>query len=197
MHVRRLSTAVLCAVTLISLPASPVSAASGSAYLGVPKVTQAQSQWCWAAVSKSILSYLFGISTSQCSFANKVKNRSDCCSYPSSSNCNQPDNLWNVRSTLLQDFSPSILSDYGSTLAWADVQEELGTRGRPFYVRIGWAGGSSGHMYLVRGYQWYDSGDKSIGVMDPGDGAYKWYSWPYFINNSTFTWTDTLWKVHR
>jgi hypothetical protein len=188
---------MICAVALVATPPQSVSAASGEKYLAVPKFIQQQDQWCWNAATNSVIKYLFNITETQCNMANKMFNEGTCCQQPASTACNKPSNLWAIHFMLSTDYWPWIGSDVGGRLAWADVKEEVGTRGRPWLARIGWNGTSIGHMFVVRAYTWHDSGDKNIGVMDPWVGTYKWYSWPYFLDNSVFTWTDTLWKIHR
>src|SRR5262249_49866891 len=52
---------------------------------------QEQTQWCWSATATSVSQYYNAASTwTQCSLVNAELGRTDCCSAPSSNDCNQP-----------------------------------------------------------------------------------------------------------
>jgi hypothetical protein len=189
------AAALLLAASTSHFNVDAASAASGGRSLSVPLVKQSQSQWCWAGTTQSIVKYLFGFTYAQCTQANHRWGRTDCCTNPSSSNCNKPTSLSSVHDYLRD--KQAIYTDQAWPLSWSDMTAEIGTRGRPFWIRWGWDGTSSGHIVVARGYYWHDSGTDQISTMDPSDATYKWYSWAWFNNNSTMTWTNTLWKARR
>src|SRR5580658_3141266 len=100
--------------------------------------TQLESEWCWAAVSTSVALYYTPTSTvTQCAVVNQQLGRSDCCSNPSSSNCNQPGYL----DQALQ-FVGNFASGTGP-VRFDGVVLLLDCRTPPC-IRIGWSGGG-GH----------------------------------------------------
>jgi len=198
--VRRVAAAVaafLLAASMSQVTALPANAASGGVSLSVPLVHQTQNQWCWAASTQSVVKYLFGITYTQCQQANDRFNRSDCCQYPSSGNCNKPSALADVGNYLHAKKAIDSTHEWWS-LSWSQTTGEIGTQRRPFLIRVGWSSGG-GHIFVGRGYYWHDGGTDQFSVMDPwpNPATYVWYSWSYFKNNSTFTWTNTLWKIHQ
>lgn len=179
-----------------AIAANPAQSASGGVSLNVPLYQQRMSNWCWAATTESIVMYLFGMTYLQCTQAKDKTGRGDCCNLPYPSACNQTASLANV-STYLNN-KKAVYTDQAWALSWSDTTAEIGSRGRPFWIRWGWGGSwTSGHIVVARGYYWHDSGTSQISTMDPGDAQYKWYSWSWFTNNSTFTWTNSLWKARR
>src|SRR5262249_57800263 len=59
---------------------------------------QEQTQWCWSATATSVALYYNSLSTwTQCSLVNAELGRTDCCSAPSSNDCNQP---WTLNTAL-------------------------------------------------------------------------------------------------
>lgn len=194
--IRRIAAAVAVLLLAASMSLTgPTVAASGGVSLSVPSIKQSQSQWCWAASTQSAVKYLFGITYTQCQQANARFNRSDCCTYPSSSNCNKPSALADVGNYLHAEKAIDSTHEWWA-LSWSQTTGEIGTQHRPFLIRIGWSGGG-GHIIVGRGYSWHDGGTDQFSTMDPGSATYKWYSWSYFKNNSSFTWTNTLWKIHQ
>ncbi|MEI7743624.1 MAG: papain-like cysteine protease family protein [Chloroflexota bacterium] len=183
-------------VSMSNLGAPSVYAATINVALNAPITGQQQSQWCWAASTKSAVQYIFGISYSQCQQANDRFNRSDCCTNPSSTNCNQSSPLADVGNYLASKKGINSTHEW-SSLSWSQAKSELGTARRPFLVRYGWDGGFDGHIVVARGYVDYDTAADSIGVMDPNGGSYPWYTWSYLKDNSTWTWTNTLWKLNK
>ena len=94
---------------------------------------QQQTQWCWSATATSVAHYYNGASTwTQCSLVNAELGRTDCCTAPSSANCNQP---WTLNTVLTR--VGHLASFTGGSTSFADVRNEI-DNGRPLGVRIGW-----------------------------------------------------------
>jgi hypothetical protein len=141
--------------------------------------------------------YLFNFNYAQCTQANHRFNRSDCCTNPGSNNCDRTSAIADVGNYLASKQGINSTHVWGK-LSWASMTAEIGTRGKPFLIRVGWGGSlTNGHVFVGRAYSWHDAGTDQFSVMDPSDATYKWYSWAYFNNNSTFTWSNTLWKLNR
>lgn len=188
--------AILLTLTMSSLGAPPARAATTVA-LNVPITGQQQSQWCWAASTSAAVKYIFAIDYSQCQQANDRFNRGDCCSNPGSSNCNKPSALADVGNYLASKKGINSTHEWWS-LSWSQAKSELGTARRPFLVRYGYDGTLNGHIVVARGYVDYGTSADSIGVMNPlSGGSYPWYTWSYFKDNATWTWTNTLWKLNQ
>lgn len=82
----RLLTAAMLALALFGTGAATANAAYS--YLNATRFQQEQSQWCWAAVAKTIISFERGGNPSQCTVVNWGKGSSSC--------ANQPGTLGNV-----------------------------------------------------------------------------------------------------
>lgn len=107
---------------------------------------QQQSNWCWAATTISILRFYESSSTmTQCQLVNKHFGRSDCCSSPSSSNCNQGSNTGDALKLV-----GHLREDRAGALAFKDVQTEIAGV-RPIVVKIVWSGGGA-HAIAIDGY---------------------------------------------
>ena len=130
---------------------------------------QEQTQWCWSATATSIAHYYNASSQwTQCSLVNSELGRSDCCSNPSSSDCNTP---WTLNTVLTRVGHLAAFS--GSSTSFADVCTEI-DNGRPLGVRIGWSGGG-GHFNVLACYSFNPLlRPRSVQVEDPWYGTSVW-----------------------
>ena len=130
---------------------------------------QEQTQWCWSATATSVARYYNAASTwTQCSLVNAELGRSDCCTNPSSSSCNQP---WTLNTVLTR--VGHLASFTGTTTTFTDLRTEL-DNGRPLGVRIGWSGGG-GHFNVVSCYTWHLlRRGRTIQIEDPWYGTSVW-----------------------
>lgn len=130
---------------------------------------QEQTQWCWSATATSVAHYYNGASTwTQCSLVNAELGRSDCCSAPSSDDCNQP---WTLNTVLTR--VGHLASFAGGSTSFANVRTEI-DNGRPLGVRIGWSGGG-GHFNVLACYTWHRlRALQSVQVEDPWYGPSVW-----------------------
>ena len=143
---------------------------------------QLESEWCWAAVSTSVNHFYNSASAiTQCQVVNHQFGRSDCCSNPASSNCNQPSTL----DTALQ-YVGNFASDKGQG-TYQDLFGALNS-GTPPCIRIGWSGGG-GHFIGVNGCQPSDF----IAVTDPiyGDSIVTYETLTTGKYEGSGNWTDT------
>ena len=143
---------------------------------------QTQSEWCWAAVSTSINHFYDSSSTvTQCQVVNHQLGRSDCCTDPSSSNCNQPGYL---------DQALQYLNNFASEKGQGTDQDVVTAldAGTPPCIRIGWAGGG-GHFIGVNGCEPTDL----ICVSDPiwGDSTITYDTLTSGQYEGSGTWTNT------
>ncbi len=171
-----------------------IQATAFSQILVVGEVEQAQTEWCWAGVSKCIVDY-YGDTTEQCEIADYTRSTAtwhnfgidDCCNDPT-----QGCNYWNyaygssgsIRDILL--FFSGV-SNYGTAnpLTKVKIADEL-TQGRPFVIRWGW---SSGGGHFVVGY---GKSTNTIYYMNPwyGEGK-KFADYDWVVNDGSHEWTHT------
>jgi hypothetical protein len=163
--------------------------------LGVKKITQEQTEWCWAATSACILDY-YNKPVEQCKIAEFARKNSekinfgtsDCCIKPFDS-CNQSNYNWGDPGSI-----EAILDNFGGiksigqgSLDRANIAFEL-TNNRPFIMRWQWPGPEQlGHFLVGHGFR----GD-TVFYMDPAlnqgfkFGLYNWVS-----NSSDHVWNGT------
>lgn len=142
---------------------------------------QEQTNWCWAATAVSVSAF-FNPATpwTQCKLVNAEFNRTDCCTYGSSSNCNKP---WYLDRALIRTGN-YVSGPTPGAGTMTDVKNEI-SNNRPLCVRIGWSGGG-GHAVALDGYSeslgmvavddpWYGSSDVSLSVFQTSyQGAGSW-----------------------
>ncbi len=144
---------------------------------------QQQSQWCWAATTVSITRFYEQQSTlTQCQLVNLHFGRSDCCSQPSSSNCNRPSNTGEALNRV-----GHLREDRAGVLTFQQIQDEVNLA-RPIAIRIAWSGGGA-HAIALDGYATSGTTQWVYGD-DPGSGnsfvaTYNSFKTAY---NGTGTW---------
>jgi hypothetical protein len=152
--------------------------------LTVSLFPQEQSNWCWAATGKMIMSYL-GKPVAQCDEANYRFGRNDCCTYPSSSACNLggwPD---------FSHFGFSSSTTSSAALSFATIQSQIDAH-KPIAYSWHWNSGG-GHMMALIGYKTV-AGSQYVTIDDPwapneGDQTDILYS--VYVSGDTYThWND-------
>ncbi|MFJ8015847.1 papain-like cysteine protease family protein [Streptomyces sp. NPDC096339] len=163
------------------------SAGSALAYkrLGITMQAQQKTNWCWAASGNTIAGW-FGRNLTQNQFCNAAFNRQQGYDCP-----NDQATLGNVQTGLRwAGINPG--SYVNGWLLYSTVQTEINA-GRPIETRIQWAGGG-GHMHVVYGYDtassWVYWGDPW-----PSSDRYNWASHAWYVDNSTFSWTHSLYRI--
>ena len=133
----------------------------------VPRQSQDQQNWCWAAAAVSIdCAYNNGTSRwKQCDIAAEYFKRYDsknynCCGSDGPNTCNKSAELENAL-RIVGHFVRFIKNP----VAFETLTQEL-TRNRPVGVRILWAGSATGHFVVVAGCYTVGSVDWVL-VMDP------------------------------
>ncbi len=105
---------------------------------------QTQSNWCWAATSKSVSHFYSGLSPwTQCKIAGSELSQS-CCTTPVPSACNVP---WYLDRALQR--TENFVSIQSGIISWQEVKDQL-DRGLVVGARIGWNGGG-GHFMVIYG----------------------------------------------
>jgi hypothetical protein len=194
------------AVAAVLIGASPgvtgttASAVVTSKALAVPLTVQIGNNWCWAASTRAILSYMFGTTYGQCNQAADLFGVSTCCNYTTPpASCDKPATLGQVE-YIIQLKKSVYSSQEGNTLSYTNFKAEI-DKSDPFWVRIGWGGSlTNGHVMVVRAYYQADGQAQQIGLMDPGKSVsshWPYYTWSYWTRNSVFTWTNTLWRAYK
>lgn len=176
---------------VLAVVLSPVS----GQVLNVSKITQTQSEWCWAGVSACVLEF-YGKPVSQCQIAEYTRTveqfndisfgNANCCSTPAS--CNN----WNYNyggagsiEDILVHFAGIINQNFARTITLPEVTTSINAN-RPFIIRWGWTSGG-GHFVVGHGV----SGE-NVYYMNPWPGEGKkiaTYSW--IAKSSDHTWTHT------
>ncbi|OKK19083.1 hypothetical protein AMK16_13020 [Streptomyces sp. CB00455] len=204
---RRLSPAALISALLLALPlgagtataadagtvttaaTAATDAVSGSALaskrLNITMQAQQKTNWCWAASGNTIAGW-FGRTYSQNQFCNAAFNRQQGSECP-----NNQANLANVQ-TGLRWAGINSGSYVTGWLQYATVQTEINAN-RPIETRIQWSNGG-GHMHVVYGYDttnsWVYWGDPW-----PSSDRYNWASHAWYVDNSSFSWTHSLYRI--
>lgn len=133
--------------------------------INVPQIEQEQPNWCWAACFEMVLRYYNESNIRQCEFANELFDRSECCSTPSSSNCNKPCEIENVTKFYL---SKCIQSKFVErTVSFRKLQSEINAD-RPVEVVFFQKNKNRGHLVIVRGWHIVTK-EKYVHVNDPKD----------------------------
>lgn len=170
-------------------PATPVAPTASkvlaSRYLNVTGQSQQKSNWCWAATGNSIAAY-YGSNYSQNQFCNMA--------FGYSQNGTCP----NDQATLANDqrafrtIGISQGSYISGTLSFATLQTEINAN-RPVMTRIGWKTGG-GHMMDIIGY---DTSNSTIEYYNPwgSDPRYNYSTYNWYLNNSQFQWTHSLYRI--
>jgi len=167
-------------------PSAPtVSAVAASRYLNVTGQAQEKSNWCWAATGNSIAKY-YGKNYSQNQFCNLAFGYNQNASCP------------NDQATLANDqrafraIGISQGSYISGTLSFNTIATEINAN-RLVMTRIGWKAGG-GHMMDIIGY---DSADSSIEYYNPwgSDPRYNYSTYNWYLNNSQFAWTHSLYRI--
>ena len=158
--------------------------------INVPQIKQEQSNWCWAACAEMVFCYYGVTPARQCDFANELFGRTECCSDPSSPNCNQPceiENLSNLYSR--KGINSRFL---GETVPFSKLQSEINAD-RPVEVVFYQKSKKRGHLIIVRG--WRITGtEKFVHVNDPkdSDGASRIVTYSELLHAyKEGKWTDT------
>ncbi|BFV57553.1 papain-like cysteine protease family protein [Kitasatospora sp. CMC57] len=153
--------------------------------LNITMQSQQQTNWCWAASGNTIATW-FGYSYSQNQFCNVAFNRSVNSTCP-----NNQATLGNVQTALnwIGINSGSYVTGY---LRNSTVQTEIDAN-RPIETRIQWSSGG-GHMHVIYGY---DTGNNWVYWGDPwpSNNRYNWADYSYYVSNSSFSWTHSLYRI--
>ncbi|MFI5531693.1 papain-like cysteine protease family protein [Kitasatospora sp. NPDC051853] len=184
-----LAPTLVAATAPLARPAAAQAPGAVTA-LGVRKLNltmqqQQQTNWCWAASGNTIATY-YGYTYSQNQFCNAAFNRSVNSSCP-----NNQATLGNVQTALRYiGINPgSYVTGY---LRYSTVQTEIDAN-RPVETRIQWSSGG-GHMHVLYGY---DTGNNWVYWGDPWPSSYRynWADYNYYVNNDTFSWTHSLYRI--
>ncbi|MGW0734705.1 papain-like cysteine protease family protein [Streptomyces sp. NPDC002851] len=169
--------------------AAPAKAETASALaakrLDITMQAQEMSNWCWAAGGNTIATY-FGEGYSQNQFCNAAFGRQQGTSCP-----NNQATLGHVQNALdWMGINPG--SYVNGWLRYPTVQAEIDAN-RPVETRILWSNGG-GHMHVIYGYDdaksWVYWGDPW-----PSNDRYNWASHAWYIDNNTFSWTHSLYRI--
>ncbi|MQS40097.1 papain-like cysteine protease family protein [Streptomyces katsurahamanus] len=205
---RRLASTAAVLAALLTLPLSPATAApaadqavrtgdaraagSGDTQsalawkrLDITMQAQLKTNWCWAAGGNTIAAY-YGRTYSQNQFCNAAFNRQQGTECP-----NNQATLGNVQTGLRwAGINPG--SYINNWLRYPAVQTEIDAN-RPIETRIQWSSGG-GHMHVIYGY---DTANSWVYWGDPWQTSdrYNWGSHAWYVNNNSFSWTHSLYRI--
>ncbi|WFB11853.1 hypothetical protein LRS74_26085 [Streptomyces sp. LX-29] len=165
-------------------PARP-GAALAARRLDITMQAQAKTNWCWAASGNTIATWM-GRGYSQNQFCNAAFDRAQGTECP-----NWQATLGNVQTGLRwAGINPGWYVN--GWLRYSTVQSEINAN-RPIETRIQWSSGG-GHMHLLYGYDttndWVYWGDPW-----PSNYRYNWAAHGWYVNNSEFAWTHSLYGI--
>ncbi len=179
----------------IAALSSVAVAGSGYNYLGVVKVVQEHSNWCWAASSVDVLDW-YGANPSQCSVVNWAFGRSDACGsnvFDWNSAANSPNALYGQAGSVQSVLQNSGVGStaYASALSWNAIVNDVNA-GHPFVMRFGWYSGG-GHILVGYGYD-DEPGTRYVGYMNPWPGeGFTWSTYAWTVSAAyDHTWTHSL-----
>jgi Papain-like cysteine protease AvrRpt2 len=150
--------------------------------LGFDMELQQQTNWCWAATSKSVAAYYDPATTwTQCAIADGEKGQTNCCTNGSSAACNAYGTL-DTSLTRVGHFDHAVngAASYGDVLAQMRI-------GRPVGVRTAWSGGGA-HFVAIIGTlpgNLYAVDDPISGKSDVTESSFK----TMYLNSGTWTHT--------
>ncbi|MER5768437.1 papain-like cysteine protease family protein [Streptomyces sp. NPDC001985] len=166
-------------------PADAPRAALAWKRLNLTMQAQLKTNWCWAAAGNTIATY-YGKNYSQNQFCNAAFNRQQNTECP-----NNQATLGNVQTGLRwAGISPG--SYINNWLQYQAVQTEINAN-RPVETRIQWSSGG-GHMHVIYGY---DTANSWVYWGDPWQTSdrYNWASHAWYVNNNSFSWTHSLYRI--
>ncbi|MEU9337244.1 papain-like cysteine protease family protein [Streptomyces sp. NPDC048290] len=173
------------ATTTRAAGATDVTPALAAKRLNITMQAQLQTNWCWAAGGNTIAAY-FGRNYSQNQFCNAAFNRSQNTQCP-----NNQATLGNVQTGLSwTGVRPG--SYINNWLRYPAIQTDI-DQNRPIETRIQWSSGG-GHMHVIYGY---DTADSWVYWADPwpSSSRYNWGSHAWYVNNNSFSWTHSLYRI--
>ncbi|WP_018351107.1 papain-like cysteine protease family protein [Longispora albida] len=199
----RAAALAIALAAALAFPASPATAAPAagpaagqasatasqgllaSRRLNITQQVQQYSNWCWAATGNSIAAY-YGYSYSQNQFCNLAFNRSMNSSCPNNQAtlANDQEAFWEI------GIAPGRYVT--GWLYYSTVQTEINAN-RPIMTRIQWSSGG-GHMMNIYGY---DTASNWVYWSNPWGSStrYNWGTHSYYVNNSSFSWTHSLYQI--
>lgn len=134
--------------------------------VSVPIRPQETNNWCWIACSQMVHQY-FGGSIDQCTLANTMLGRTDCCNpegdadCPKTNACNTPGNTRAAIESL-----GYTLNQADDPLAWDVLRKQIYCAKKPMVFADGSAGGGVGHVRVIYGYV-MAGGQRWISLSDP------------------------------
>ncbi|MCP4675615.1 MAG: hypothetical protein GY854_08955 [Deltaproteobacteria bacterium] len=147
--------------------------------LPVQRSEQEQNNWCWAGSTRAIINR-HGTWVEQCAIVNWLFGRTDCCTKPSSSACNQGASSSGADEHAVLEHWGIDSTRRNRSLTKSEIDTEI-SAGRPFYFRWEWDGGNSGHGLV------------GVGETGNGDGVY--YIDPWLGSSGGFHWGLRSWMV--
>lgn len=167
---------------LFILMASPAMAAR--VVLSVPGYAQpAGSNWCWAAIDKSIIQYLRGSSPTQQDIVNRFADG------PNGSA------TMDAANNALHYYRVGTSMQYNK-LTYTGVQWQINNN-HPMFIRL--QNGILGHANCMRGY---DTSTSYVLFIDPYDGGYHGQSYSNYASGihwdgNYWNWTGTIFDTYR
>lgn len=176
--------------------AAPMLAAARAQHLDIAQVTQAHSEWCWAADANAVLRYR-GVSSTQCGIENWVDSIGYACErapFYWNDQANSPNTLAGTTGIagILWYLGRRDSQYYGTPLSFRGVAAAIHA-GNPVVILWTWYGGG-GHFVVIDGY---DDRQQALYFMNPwpgegnGYGSYNWIRYGSG-NMGTHTWAESL-----
>ncbi|WP_425463293.1 papain-like cysteine protease family protein [Methylobacterium terricola] len=183
-----------CVVSGSANTSSATSTAPAKLVLLFTVANQNQTNWCWSAVATSVSHYYDPHSIwTQCSTANAVLGRPDCCVAANASDkakCNQQARL-DIALVKTHNLV-QLIDQRNSPLTFDDIKNEI-DNSRVVGTRVRWNGGGGGHFQAIHGYEITPSGSEYIYISDPiyGNTQIKYSRFASYYTGTGGTWTHS------
>ncbi|WP_435858828.1 papain-like cysteine protease family protein [Streptomyces pathocidini] len=189
-------TTLALTAALLALPTATAGAATAAApskppagadtkRLDITMQAQRKTNWCWAAAGNTIATW-FGQDRSQNEFCNAAFN------HRQGGDCPNSQAALDDVQTGLSWTGVNSGSYVANSLSYSTVRAEIDAD-RPLETRIRWSSGG-GHMHVIYGYDaagsWVYWGDPW-----PSSERYSWASHSWYVDNSEFAWTHSLYRI--
>lgn len=182
---KRFVSVVAMAALFLGL-AAPTALATSKTLSGVVRVSQAKTQWCWAAGAQILVNYHTANRPTQCTLVKRGKNSSSC--------ANDPGSLAELRRAMGKSGMGNTGSESSSAATMGNVRTDI-DNGRPLLARLAWKSTDkkTAHIAVIRGYHSSSSAVHWIYIRNsPTESEYRTTAHSTMKSNKDWAWTHTI-----
>ena len=181
---------LVASLSLILAGAGGMAAHAVSGSVSAVAYAQQSSNWCWAAASKTVITYFTGQTPSQCSIVERGKGTTSC-----------PDTTGTITTDVWYALSRSGVADPGvvtaRAISFAEIERDIDEK-RPIMARWGWngSGRTTGHLLVITGYNDTASSGQTVSYVNPDGGVATVSADAAFRSDSLHTWDYTRYRIN-